>query len=285
MRSRPAAVGAGDPHDGPNPATAVQHGHADPRRSVAELVSRHGPVTATVLADTLGVTPAAVRRHLDSLTTDGFLTSREVVGLVPRGRGRPARAFVLTAAGQDRFRAEVSTLAGDDLAASALRFLDRAAGRGAVAAFARERADALRERLAPAIDAAGPDLVDRTRALAGALDDAGYAASTRPAVTGIQICQGQCPVHRIAADFPELCEAETAAFASVLGAPVQRLSTMAGGAHVCTTHVSGAGGAAVQLAPAASPVRSVSQATPPPDPEPIRTDDWSQARPGERTKR
>ncbi len=305
LRSRPAPAAARVARDVPARGVAPPvtgrpgadqgvhpaHGHPDPRRSVAELVSRHGPVTATVLAERLQVTPAAVRRHLDSLTADGLVTSRELVGTGPRGRGRPARAFVLTAAGQDRFRAEVPGSGRDDLAASALRFLDRAAGRQAVAAFARERAEELRARLAPAVDAAGPDLGERTRALAGALDAAGYAASTRPAATGTQICQGQCPVHRIAADFPELCEAETAAFAEVLGAPVQRLSTMAGGAHVCTTHISGAGsvGVTVPVRPAprsARPAPLSPQPVPPsPRPAPSRTDDWSQARPGERTKR
>lgn len=209
----------------------------DPQTVVAGLVSRHGPVTATALADLLSVTPAAVRRHLDALTADGLVSSRAVTGTGPRGRGRPARAFVLTGAGQDRFGGDRNAAGREDLAVGALHFLDRTAGRDAVAAFARERADALRKRVAPAVEAAGPRLVDRTTALARALDDEGYAASTRPAATGTQVCQGQCPVHRAAADFPELCEAELAAFAEVLGAPVQRLSTMAGGAHVCTTHV------------------------------------------------
>lgn len=221
----------------PVPSTVSTGPAADPQTVVAGLVSRHGPVTATALADLLSVTPAAVRRHLDALTADGLVSSRAVTGTGPRGRGRPARAFVLTGAGQDRFGGDRHAAGREDLALSALHFLDRTAGREAVAAFARERAAVLRTRVAPAVQAAGPRLADRTTALARALDVEGYAASTRPAATGTQVCQGQCPVHRAAADFPELCEAELAAFAEVLGAPVQRLSTMAGGAHVCTTHV------------------------------------------------
>lgn len=286
----------GSPTGAPTPGAATVPVPSDPQTVVAGLVSRHGPVTATALADLLSVTPAAVRRHLDALTADGLVSSRPVADAGPRGRGRPARAFVLTGAGQDRFGGERHTPGRDDLAVSALHFLDRSAGRGAVAAFARERAADLRARVAPAVQAAGPRLADRTTALARALDAEGFAASTRPAATGTQVCQGQCPVHRAAADFPELCEAELAAFADVLGAPVQRLSTMAGGAHVCTTHVTDP----VQLRPrppagggASADPSGVPAGGPPtfPTSTPTSTNDTSvrtvttQARPGERTTR
>jgi predicted ArsR family transcriptional regulator len=41
----------------------------------------------------------------------------------------------------------------------------------------------------------------------------------------------------VAAEFPQLCEAETEAFSRLLGVHVQRLATLAHGDHVCTTHV------------------------------------------------
>ena len=41
----------------------------------------------------------------------------------------------------------------------------------------------------------------------------------------------------MAAEFPQLCEAETEAFARLLGTPVQRLATIARGDGICTTHV------------------------------------------------
>jgi predicted ArsR family transcriptional regulator len=41
----------------------------------------------------------------------------------------------------------------------------------------------------------------------------------------------------VAAAFPELCEAETQAFAALLGTHVQRLATIARGDSACTTHV------------------------------------------------
>jgi predicted ArsR family transcriptional regulator len=56
-------------------------------------------------------------------------------------------------------------------------------------------------------------------------------------VAGEQICQHHCPVAHVAAEFPELCEAETEAFGRLLGTPVQRLATIAHGDGICTTHV------------------------------------------------
>jgi predicted ArsR family transcriptional regulator len=44
-------------------------------------------------------------------------------------------------------------------------------------------------------------------------------------------------VAHVAAEFPQLCEAETQAFARLLGTHVQRLATIAHGDGVCTTHV------------------------------------------------
>ncbi len=81
------------------------------------------------------------------------------------------------------------------------------------------------------------DLTDRAKALAEALTREGYAASTRRVGTGEQLCQHHCPVAHVAAEFPELCEVETAAFAELLGTHVQRLSTIARGDAACTTHV------------------------------------------------
>src|SRR2546421_12756707 len=83
-----------------------------------------------------------------------------------------------------------------------------------------------------------------------ALNAACYDASVRPAplvgsaagrAAGEQICQHHCPVAHVAAEFPQLCEAETEAFGRLLGTPVQRLATIAHGDGICTTHVTSAG--------------------------------------------
>jgi predicted ArsR family transcriptional regulator len=207
------------------------------RDAVARLILQRGPQNAADLADRLGLSPAAIRRHLDALVADGLLVEREPRPSAHRGRGRPARTYALTDAGRAAF-----PHAYDDLANTALRYLRETGGEQAVTAFAEHRAATLAAKLRAGVDPAAP-LATRAEALATALTDHGYASTTEAVVGvetgvhGVQICQHHCPVAHVAAEFPELCEAETRAFAQVLGTYVQRLATIAHGDGVCTTHV------------------------------------------------
>jgi predicted ArsR family transcriptional regulator len=207
------------------------------RDLVARTILEKGPQNAADLAARLGLSAAAIRRHLDALVADGLLVEREPRPSAHRGRGRPARTYALTDAGRAAF-----PHAYDDLASTALRYLRETGGDEAVAAFAEHRAQTLARELQPRVDADAPG-VTRVEAMADALTVAGYASTTVPVgepdapVQGVQICQHHCPVAHVAAEFPELCEAETRAFEQVLGTYVQRLATIAHGDGVCTTHV------------------------------------------------
>ena len=192
-----------------------------------------GPTTASGLAERLGLTPAAVRRHLDALVAAGQVEARDRAPYGPapqRGRGRPARVWALTPEGRDAF-----PQAYDDLAIAALQHLAQTDGAAAVTAFARAQSRAMEERYA---DVGSLPPADRVAALVEALTGDGYAASVDPAPAGgEQLCQHHCPVAHVAARFPQLCEAETEAFGRLLGRHVQRLSTIGAGGHVCTTAV------------------------------------------------
>ena len=189
-----------------------------------------GPSTAAALAERLGLSPAAVRKHLDALLADGTVTHREARPRGLRGRGRPARLYALTDAGHAGGPA-----AYDELAVGALRFLAEAGGASAVERFAQVRGAELEDRYAGRLrDVAGPD---RPAALAQALSDDGYAATTSDQGVGVQLCQHHCPVRAVASQFPQLCEAETAALSRLLDVHVQRLATIAHGDGVCTTFI------------------------------------------------
>jgi predicted ArsR family transcriptional regulator len=238
------APGARTPDTSPRATDA----DASTRHRVAQSVLEHGPSTAAALGERLGLTAAAVRRHLDVLLERGLLVAREQRVYGSRGRGRPAKVFALTDAGRADFYS-----AYDDLAIAALEFLADEAGSDSVRKFAASRLGPAEGRYREVLTTAGPEQSPAT-ALAGALTADGYVASVRPSALGEQLCQHHCPVAHVAERFPELCEVETELFSRLLGVHVQRLATIAHGDGVCTTHIPASTGTAhVPTGPASHP--------------------------------
>lgn len=198
------------------------------RDRVARSILEHGPSTAAELAERLDLTAAAIRRHLAVLTDAGHLVSRDQRVYGARGRGRPAKVFVLTDRGRETFHH-----AYDQLAIRALQFLREEGGTQAVNAFAEQVMDEVRRRF----NSEGAEYNSPADALTEVLNEQGYVASLEPVASGTQLCQYHCPVAHVAREFPELCAAETRLFSELLGSHVQRLATIAHGDGVCTTHI------------------------------------------------
>ena len=197
---------------------------------VARCLAEHGPSTAAVMAADLGISAAAVRRPLRALQDAGLV---EALDRAPFGpdpdprRGRPSQVFTLTAAGR-----AACDQAYDTLALEAMRFMARRDGRAAVAEFAAERAERLVAGVRGSSDGGAVSVQD----IADHLSAEGFAATVEPiARDGAQLCMHHCPVVDAAGEFPELCEAETAALGAVLGRHVTRLATLAHGDGICTT--------------------------------------------------
>jgi predicted ArsR family transcriptional regulator len=198
------------------------------RDAIARSILENGPSTASTLSQRLALTPAGIRRHLELLIADGILEARDPRVASIRGRGRPSKVFVMTDAGRAQFEHSY-----DDLAVAALKFMAAHSGVHLVNAFAESRAEDIERK-------ATPFLAKRAKkidALATFLTEQGYAASVEKRGTGEEICQHHCPIAHVAAEFPQLCEAETQAFSRLLGTHVQRLATIAHGDGVCTTYI------------------------------------------------
>lgn len=214
----------------PDARPAAPAGEHSTRDRVLELVVSDGPVSAADLGLRLDLTSAAIRRHIASLEADGLVAVHES-GHTGQ-RGRPARRYVATGSAQDPHAAGYSQFALEVMA-----HLETVGGPAAVDDFATANVAAREAGYAAALTATDP--AARVQQLADALTDDGFVASVRP-VPGtqmVQLCQGHCPVQHVAARYPQLCDAEIAAFSRLLGTHVQRLSTLAGGAHVCTTNI------------------------------------------------
>lgn len=212
------------------PAREAHEGQT--RTAVVQLLLEHGPITATEIGEKLGLSAAGVRRHLDALIDSGEAEAAAPARAKSRGRGRPAKRFQLTSVGRARLGHSY-----DDLAGAAMRHLRELGGDAAIEDFAQRRVQSILGRIEPVETGSDDELEDVAADIADAFSAAGFAASTRRVGSGVQICQHHCPVSHVAEQFPELCEAEEAAFVRLLGSHVQRLATIANGDAFCTTHV------------------------------------------------
>jgi predicted ArsR family transcriptional regulator len=208
--------------------TVVKIDDLSTRNAVARSVLENGPSTAVAIGERLGLTPAGVRRHLDLLIEDGILEAREPHSALVRGRGRPSKVFVMTDDGREKFEHSY-----DDLAVAALRFITAQTGPHMVNIFSKFRAEEMGRKVRTTIGKSK----NKSAVLADFLTEEGYAATLHDRGVGEELCQHHCPIAHVAAEFPQLCEAETELFSSLLGTHVQRLATIAHGDGVCTTFV------------------------------------------------
>ncbi len=199
------------------------------RARVVLFLRDHGTGTVAELAEHLGVSEVAARRHLVVLEEDGFVASQTVK---QAGRGRPASHYTLTDDAQALFPHRY-----DRLASEVLDFLTEEHGRSGLRAFLRWRLAREAAELSEAVTA--EDLHERLDQLAEALSDAGFAATVEPSEDGFRLVQNHCTIADVAKEHPEVCAYEAAAFSQVLGRDVtlSRRDTLATGAPACVCSV------------------------------------------------
>jgi predicted ArsR family transcriptional regulator len=205
--------------------------------NVGRALLQAGSATASELADELGLTGAGIRKHLDALLEEGLVefSERAPYGPAalasPKGRGRPAKVFMLTPKGRGVFGERE-----ESLALTAIKFMASHSGDEAIEAFATQIAKDFESIHSEVTKFATPH--ERAMALVDALNSDGYVATVTPGLgDAIQICQHNCPMGDVAAQFPSVCEAETEAFSRLTGVHVTRLATIATGNPICTTLV------------------------------------------------
>lgn len=205
--------------------------------NVGRALLAAGSATAADLADELGLTGAGIRKHLDALFAAGLVQSSErapygpaaLAG--PKGRGRPAKVFMLTTKGRKVFGERE-----ESLALTALKFMATNSGEQAIDQFAKQIAQNFAQTHSEVSGYATAQ--ERAMALVDALNTEGFVATLTPGLgDSVQICQHNCPMGDVAEQFPQVCEAETEMFSQLTGVHVTRLATIATGNPICTTLV------------------------------------------------
>lgn len=216
-------------HTAQNSHAETDLSSCDTRSKIVESLLANGTSTAAQLAQHLKLTSAGVRRHLDELMKAGQIVEADAKPATAK-RGRPARAFQLTAAGRQQFGHSYDALALD-----ALRALKSVAGSDAVREVARQRVSSIMAEVVPAADTR--QVPDVAESIADAFTDAGYEASVEYTAGNIQICNHHCPISSVVEEFPELCAAEQDIVSQLVGSHVQLLSRIPSGNCACTTNV------------------------------------------------
>ena len=208
------------------------------RDRLARELLKKGPISASDLADALGISAVAVRKHLDDMTEKSLAECHEIPPFgpaKPKGRGRPAKVYSLTPQGRDFFENQYQGLAEDSV-----DFINQLQGTKGVKLFAEKRASKIFEKYVSEIEKS-KSLDKKVEKLTEVLTKEGFAATSDkgsgPTHT-IQLCQHNCPIAHVAEKHNEFCDAELEMFNSILGVNVTRLSTIAKGGNVCTSLIS-----------------------------------------------
>ena len=144
---------------------ALDAGFSSTKKRVLVLLKRGGSASLTDLAGTLQISKMATLKHMNSLEGKGL-----VERFFPtRGRGRPRVYFRLTTRATPLFPE-----AYVHMTETALGFIEKKLGRGAVEDLLKQRAQELYERHRNQLE--GRDLRGRVERLAKIRDEGGYMA-------------------------------------------------------------------------------------------------------------
>lgn len=197
------------------------------KQGILDYLLKYGQAKATQLAQSLQISPQAVRRHLKDLEAEGLIEHRAQ----QEGMGRPNYFYELSRAGRDRFPNRYS-----DFAVSFLDAVVETAGEAQVEAILRKqwerKAEDYRDRLGSGA------LAKRLQTLVKLRQAEGYMAEILPAAShgqeGFLLMEHHCAIAEVAESFPVVCGNELEMFKAVLpDCQVERTQWINEGEHQC----------------------------------------------------
>ena len=201
------------------------------RRKLLELIKSGGPQTATELAESLGVTPVAVRQHLQALGKEGLLEYVEE----RRPVGRPARRWSLSDAALQFFPDSHR-----EFAVGLIEAIDGAFGGEGLQRLVEERVRQQIRRYRRQMPDGDTPLEERIAALASLRNEEGYMVEWSAEGPNCWIlAENHCPICEAAKVCGGLCAGEPALFQTILGpdVEVQRTEHLLDNSHRCVYRI------------------------------------------------
>jgi predicted ArsR family transcriptional regulator len=191
------------------------------RLGILTLLQRQ-PATVDQLSTELGLAAATVRRHLDILQRDRFVSFQAV----RRKQGRPEHAFSLTEEGHELMPKRYHLLLQRVL--QSLDGAESGASQALLADIAHLMVTEYRSRLRERPED------DPMRLLGLILEAEQFAPELEPHADGIRITLGNCPYRGVANESSAVCALDHHLISEVLGTPIINTSRINLGNHLCT---------------------------------------------------
>jgi DeoR family suf operon transcriptional repressor len=209
------------------------------KQDILEYLQKHSQATAFELADVIGVSKQAIRRHLKDLEDQQlilFSTS------VQAGMGRPQHIYQLSSLGRDRLHRSVSDRFGDghsDFAVSLLDTLAETVGHDQFKSILQKqwqrKAQEYRDRVGKG------SLQERVAKLVELRQAEGFMAEYHPVDANNStvsdrfiFIEHNCAISNVAESFPSVCGHELEMFAATLpDCTVERTHWLINGEHRC----------------------------------------------------
>jgi iron-sulfur cluster biosynthesis transcriptional regulator SufR len=197
------------------------------RRRILNLLKEKGELTADELAELLGISAVAVRRHLMKLERDQLVIYEEV----QRGMGRPSFVYQLGEAATSFFPRRY-----DELAITVLETIEDLYGREAIDAVFRMRSEHILEKYRAKVN--GTTLDARLDQLTRLREADGYMSTWKMDENGIFVLrEANCPIVHVAEGCCTACDYDLNLLTNLLEAKVVRTSHLASGDDACSYEV------------------------------------------------
>ncbi len=202
--------------------------HASTKQDILQHLMKEGQAIAQELAETLDISPQAIRRHLKDLESEGLIEHKSV----QMGMGRPQHVYQLSKEGRDRFPNHYG-----DFAVSLLDVLAETVGPDQVSSILRKQWE--RKALEYRHLVGDGSLAERVTKLVEIRKSEGYMAECY-VLEGdedrqkLMLTEHNCAISNVAESFPSICGHELEMFAAILpDCQVKRTDWMINGEHRC----------------------------------------------------
>lgn len=192
------------------------------RRDILTTLKKRGELTATELAEALGMTSVAVRHQLTHLQAEDLVEQH----VTRRPVGRPVAVYILTSLADELFPKQY-----EDFATSILNQIAELDGDEKINRIFHTRAALLEKEYSEKLT--GLSLERKIEGLTELLrDDDGMAESFK-VPGGYELHIYNCVLSRVVSLFPQACAEEMEMIERLLGATVERTEHMTSGSRRC----------------------------------------------------